>query len=302
MPIHNPYEQKLSSIPVRTYSVRAGKVETQLWDYGPPQSPISLIMVHGFRGDHHGLEPIVAELGSDIRILIPDLPGFGLSEALPSPADISAYAQWLKEFLTAVEAPRDVVVLGHSFGSIVVSASLDEGLAVHRAILINPIAANALQGPRGFMTRLAVLYYKAAAALPPKAGFALLKNKMIVRIMSETMAKTKDKELRAWIHDQHDQYFSLFASRDAVLEAFETSVKNDVSQFSNRLSQDILLIAADKDDITALPAQKLLAEKIPHAELEVIEGVGHLIHYEAPDLAAKYIRTFLGLPSTRVNS
>ena len=294
MPAVSPYAQKLAVIPTAEASVVVDGETTHYWEYGDASSPLQLVMIHGFRGDHHGLEPIVAELGADVHVIIPDLPGFGISEALPSPANIDAYAGWLTAFLTAVHADK-AVVLGHSFGSIVVGAALAAGHPNKRAILINPIAANALKGPRGVMTRLAVLYYKAAAALPAKAGYALLKNKAIVRVMSETMAKTKDPNLRQWIHEQHDQYFSLFASRDSVLEAFETSVSNDVSQFAPDIHQELMMLVADKDDITALPEQKLLASRIPGTRLEIVEGVGHLVHYEAPDFAARNIRDFLGL-------
>ncbi len=294
MPAVSPYAQKLAVIPTAEASVVVNGITTQYWEYGDAQSPLQLVMIHGFRGDHHGLEPIVAELGADVHVIIPDLPGFGISDALPSPANIDAYATWLAGFLTALNANK-AVVLGHSFGSIVVGAALAAGLPNKRAILINPIAANALKGPRGIMTRLAVLYYKAAAALPASAGYALLKNKAIVRVMSETMAKTKDPNLRQWIHEQHDQYFSLFASRDSVLEAFETSVSNDVSQFAPDIHQELLMLVADKDDITALPEQKLLASRIGGTRLEIVEGVGHLVHYEAPDFAARHIREFLGL-------
>ena len=297
MPAVSPYAHKLAMIPTVEASVVVDGVTTHYWEYGDVSSPIQLVMIHGFRGDHHGLEPIVAELGADVHVIIPDLPGFGISDALPSPADIDAYAHWLSGFITALNAESSVI-LGHSFGSIVVGASLASGLPNKRAILINPIAANALKGPRGFMTRLAVLYYKAAAALPAKSGYALLKNKAIVRVMSETMAKTKDPNLRQWIHEQHDQYFSLFASRDSVLEAFETSVSNDVSQFAPDIHQELMMLVADKDDITALPEQKLLASRIPGTRLEIVEGVGHLVHYEAPDFAARNIRDFLGLKAT----
>jgi pimeloyl-ACP methyl ester carboxylesterase len=294
MPAISPYASKLAVIPTVEASVAVNGVTTRYWEYGDVRAPLQLVMIHGFRGDHHGLEPIVAELGADVHVIIPDLPGFGISDALPSPADIDAYATWLAGFLTALNANK-AVVLGHSFGSIVVGAALAAGLSNKRAILINPIAANALKGPRGIMTRLAVLYYKAAAALPASAGYALLKNKAIVRVMSETMAKTKDPNLRQWIHEQHDQYFSLFASRDSVLEAFETSVSNDVSQFAPDIHQELLMLVADKDDITALPEQKLLASRIAGTQLEIVEGVGHLVHYEAPDFAARHIRKFLGL-------
>lgn len=297
MPAISPYAHKLADIPTKQASVVVDSFTTQYWEYGDSQSPIQLVMIHGFRGDHHGLEPIVAELGADVHVIIPDLPGFGVSDALPSPADIDSYSAWLTGFVNALHA-QNSVVLGHSFGSIVVGAALASDLPNKRAIMINPIAANALKGPRGVMTRLAVLYYKAAAALPAKAGYALLKNKAIVRVMSETMAKTKDPNLRLWIHEQHDQYFSLFASRDSVLEAFETSVSNDVSQFAPGITQELMMLVADKDDITALPEQKILASLIPGTRLEIVEGVGHLVHYEAADFAAKNIRDFLGLTRT----
>jgi len=55
-----------------------------------------------------------------------------------------------------------------------------------------------------------------------------------------------------------------------------------------------LLIAADKDDITPVSAQRRLVGLFPRAELEIIDGVGHLIHYEVPTQAAAHISHFLG--------
>ena len=88
-------------------------------------------------------------------------------------------------------------VLGHSFGSIVAAAAVAAGLETPKLILVNPIGAPALEGPRGILTRLAVFYYWAGARLPWKRiGEALLRNGAIVRVMSVSMAKTKDPELR----------------------------------------------------------------------------------------------------------
>jgi pimeloyl-ACP methyl ester carboxylesterase len=117
--------------------------------------------------------------------------------------------------------------------------------------------------------------------------------------MSVTMTKTKDKNLRRWIHGQHDQYFSVFDGRRAVLEAFQTSVRNDVSQFASSLTGRVLMIVADRDDITSLPRQRELATQLDEASLYVIEGVGHLVHYEAAAEAATTIRSFLNLPEKR---
>ncbi|PJJ63212.1 alpha/beta fold hydrolase [Compostimonas suwonensis] len=300
MTVPSPYHELLDRIPVRAESLSLDGGLTRYWVYGDADARTTIVMVHGFRGDHHGLEPVVAQLGSDYRIISPDLPGFGESTPLPGRThDIDTYARWLDDFVQALGLNRArTIVLGHSFGSIVVSAALaaPSGTiagSVRSVILVNPIAAPALAGPRGILTKLAVFYYRLGAALPERLGFGLLRNRAIVRVMSVTMAKTGDRGLRRWIHDQHDRYFSAFANRRVVLEAFEASVSNDVSEYAERITLPTQLIAADRDDITPVAAERRLATLFPDARLHVIEGVGHLIHYEAPAEAAGVIEGFI---------
>lgn len=290
--IASPYAEQLARIPVSAHRVDVDGTETAWWEYGAADAPV-LVLVHGFRGDHHGLEPVVAQLPG-FRIISPDLPGFGESATFSDRAhDIEAYADWLGDFMDAVGIKGPYALLGHSFGSIVSAAAVARGLAPDRLVLVNPIGAPALEGGRAVMTRLAVLYYRAAAALPERAGFALLRNGAIVRVMSVTMAKTRSKTLRRWIHDQHDRYFSAFGDRDAVLEAFRASVSHDVSEYAGDIRVPTLLVAAERDDVTPIEAQRRLVTLFPDASLEVIPEVGHLIHYETPGDAAARILRFL---------
>lgn len=267
------------------------------WTYEPAEATPetrTVLVVHGFRGDHHGLLRVADQL-PDMRIIMPDLPGFGGSDAfLSGPHSVECYGQFIAGFMAARGLGPDTVLLGHSFGSIVAAHFVagNPG-AVNPLILINPIAAPALEGPKGVMTRLAVLYYRLAARLPRRPGLALLRNPLIVRVMSETMAKTSDRELRAFIHGQHHAYFSSFADRDSLLESFTASVSHHVAEVAGQLDLPVLLIAGEKDEIATLPSQHRLLELLPDGELKVIPGVGHLIHYETPEPAAQYIRSFL---------
>jgi len=264
---------------------------TAYWVYGDDTAETTIVAVHGFRGEHHGLDPVVAHLPG-IRVVSPDLPGFGETPPLPGRThDLDTYAAWLRAFVADV-AP-DAIVLGHSFGSIVSAAAVAGGLPTPKLILVNPIGAPALEGPRGILTRLAVFYYLAGAKLPRPLGDGLLRNGLIVRVMSNAMAKTRDPELRRFVHEQHDEYFSRFADRDVLHEAFVTSVSHDVRAFAPRIAQPTLLIAAEKDDITPIEAERRLATLFPDAELVEIPEVGHLIHYETPAAAASAIREFV---------
>ncbi|MBG6058739.1 pimeloyl-ACP methyl ester carboxylesterase [Cryobacterium sp. MP_M5] len=297
MNVPSPYDELLARIPVTVHTVTVLGSDTRYWEYGDPAAATTIVMVHGFRGDHHGLEPVVAQLPG-FRIISPDLPGFGESGPLtPIRHDIAGYGRWLSELVDVLAIPGRTVILGHSFGSIIVAAAIAGGLTADEVVLVNPIAAPALSGPRGILTRLAVFYYWAAAKLPERLGFALLRNRVIVRVMSITMAKTGDRDLRRWIHNQHDRYFSAFADRSVVLEAFTASVGSDVSEFAAAIPQPTLLVAADKDDITPVAAQHRLQALFPQATLRVIPDVGHLIHYEVPAQAADEIRRFLAQES-----
>lgn len=287
----SPYVERLAQIPVTRHEAIVDDVLTAYWEYGASDAETTIVAVHGFRGDHHGLEPLVAYLPGT-RVIMPDLPGFGETPPVPEREhDIDAYAQWLTEFVQIV-APG-AVILGHSFGSIVSSAAVAGGLETPELILINPIGAPALEGPKGVMTWLAVMYYKAGAVLPAWLGTAVLRSRLIVRIASLAMVKTTDPDLRRFVHDQHDRYFSSFADRDVLRDAFVTSVSHDVREFAPRISARTLLIAAQEDQITPIEAQRTLATMFANAQLHEIAGVGHLIHYEAPAEAAGAVARFL---------
>lgn len=301
MTVASPYADRLQRIPVERREVEIAGGRTTYWVYGDDtvsgDAP-ALIAVHGFRGEHHGLEPVVAYLPG-MRVIMPDLPGFGETPPLPGRThDIEAYASWLRAF--AAEVAPGAVILGHSFGSIVAAAAVAGGLATPRLILVNPIGAPALEGPKGVMTRLAILYYALGARLPRALGTALLRNPLIVRVMSMAMAKTKDPSLRRFVHDQHDTYFSRFADRDVLKDAFVASVSHDVREYAASIRVPVLLVAAQRDDITPIEAERRLVRLFPDAQLVEIAHVGHLIHYETPAEAAGAIERFLrplGAPS-----
>ena len=130
-------------------------------------------------------------------------------------------------------------------------------------------------------------------------GTALLRNGLIVRGMSIAMAKTRDPDLRRFIHDQHDTYFSDFADRDVLRDAFVASVSHDVRAFAPDIDVPVLLVAAQQDDITPIEAERHLATLFSDAELVEIADVGHLIHYETPAEAAGAVRRFLRVPVAR---
>ncbi len=294
-PSADPYAHLVARVPVRTEDVALRGGRTRLWVYGADDAPHRVVFLHGLRGDHHGLEPIVAHL-EGTQVLAPDLPGFGASPPLPSDLhDVDGYAAWARDLLAALAPGGHAVLAGHSFGSIVAAATLAGGQPppVRGLVLVNPIAASALAGPRRVLTGLTVLFHRVAAALPERAGTALLRHRLMTRIASVAMATTGDPALRRWIHAEHDRYFSTFADRRTLLQAFHASVRRDVAEFAAGVQVPTLLVAAERDDIAPPAAQHALVGRFADARLAVVPGTGHLAHYEAPAPVAREIATFL---------
>lgn len=227
--------------------------------------------------------------------MMPDLPGFADGDRLTH-YDLDSYVEWLAGYISDQNFQTPPVLLGHSFGSIIAAAyaATHEG-KIEKLILVNPIAARALEGPRGVVTKLAVFYYWLGKKLPDNLSRKWLSSPIIVDIMSQTMTKTKDKRLRRYIFDQHRLYFSRFHTPRSLSEAFSTSVNNSVRDFASKISTPTLLIAGEQDDITPLAKQKELLPLFTDAKLVIIKDVGHLTHYETPDQVASLVEDFVKL-------
>ena len=271
-----------------------GKV-TAYWFYpAAKRSASSLVMIHGYRGNHHGLEAIAGALTS-MDVYIPDLPGFGKSEPLTSEHSIAQYATWLEAFISSLSLKSKPHLLGHSFGSIVVSAYAASFDGIESLILENPVSSPALSGPRALTSIATNAFFKLAEALPEATGNRLLKGWPMVRGMSVIMTKSRDRQLRKWIHGQHDANFSDFANRTVAIEGYSASISNCVSDFSTAFKTPVLMLVGELDDITSIGQQRALFDSldVSTSRLVEFESVGHLTHYEIPDQIAASIEEWV---------
>ncbi|MGL3808013.1 alpha/beta fold hydrolase [Paeniglutamicibacter sp. R2-26] len=275
--------------------------QVHCWTYPARETSRGVILaVHGFRGDHHGLVRMIEEL-PEYTVVVPDLPGFGVSTPFTAEPgrkapthDVAGYAQVIHALRGDLDLGPETILLGHSFGSIVASAYLARHPdAFSRLVLINPICEPALEGDQAFMSRVASLYYRAGAALPAKLGEGLLRSRLITDVTSLAMLKSKDPSMRAYVFDQHRRYFSGFTSRTTLREAYAASITETVRDYAARIQQPTLLVVGEQDELGSVPGQKALARSFPRGYMRVIPGVGHLVHYEKAPEAGSLINDFL---------
>lgn len=274
-----------------TVSYQGGTVH--YWEYNPSKQP-TIVVVHGYRGTHHGLERVIAYL-PQYRFIVPDLPGFGQSEPLQSGAhNIEGYATAIAALVKNLSLEGSIVI-GHSMGSIVAAELAKTHPELMKAlVLINPIAAHPLKGASGLIVSPSILYHwLGGKVLPPRLGRKLLDSKTFLLFGSVLMAKTRDKTLRGTIHTNHLTHMIEYDNPAMLYEAYLGSLSGTVTDRAPHIKIPTLLIAGDKDDLAPPATQKRLVQQLGCAELVIIDRVGHLIHYETPREAAEAIDQFI---------
>ena len=250
----------------------------------------TLVLVHGYRGDHHGLESFAGGL-TNYNVISPDLPGFGTSDPMKVEHSLDSYSTWFKAFLEKLELKSPLVV-GHSFGTLVVSSTEAKLGLFSKIALVNPVAGGRIVGISKVLLEFVKFYYWLAHVVPEFVGNKMTKTYLLVDSMSAYTTKTKDKELRKWIKQQHRSHFNSFANSQVVWEAYLASTENVVVPFLKEVHKPVLLVAAERDEITPVSAVYDLAKTMDNAQVHEVMGCGHLVHYEAAAEAVEVINEF----------
>ena len=248
----------------------------------------TILAVHGFRGTHLGLVPLARALAAGgFRVYVPDLPGSGASERLLTAHDAAGYGEWLVALSDALGTPD--VLLGHSFGSVVVSAALSRGVPSAGAVLINPIVTPPLARPHRIGLALTRAYYGMAAHLPEQAADAVLGSRVTASITAAILTTSREKQVRRQIRAEHIRQAPMFGSRDAVLETFRAATRSSVPALLGGPPRPVLVLGGDHDSLSPTGAQQALARRLPEGAFRSVPAAGHLIPYEAPGAASTAI-------------
>ena len=275
-------------------SVSVSGITAKYWYY--PASSVdsskaeNLVLVHGYRGDHHGLEAFAGGLTA-YNVYSPDLPGFGSSDPLNVEHNLDAYTLWLKNFIDALGLKRPNAV-GHSFGTLVVSSCDAKYDLFSKITLVNPVGGGRIKGIAKFLVSFVKFYYWVAHVLPESIGQRMAKTYLLVDSMSAFTTKSRNKELRRWVKLQHRTHFNSFANSQVVWESYLASTGNVVTPFVTSIHKPVLMIAAELDEITPVYAVRDIAKTMDNAEVYEIKGCGHLVHYETAQEAVDVMNEF----------
>ncbi|CAO4174497.1 alpha/beta fold hydrolase BchO [Methylorubrum extorquens] len=262
--------------------VEAAGLRWHVQEFGEPEAP-GLLLLHGTGAATHswrGLAPLLAER---FRVVAPDLPGHGFTDPLP-PRRLSlpGMAEAGGDLIAALGLnPR--LAIGHSAGAAVLAR-----MCLDRRI--DPDLLVALNGALTPFPGVASFLFPGIARMlflnpvTPKV-FAWSADRAAVRRLIDGTGSRLDPQ-------GLDLYRRLFTRPGHVAGALGMMANWDLPALARDLPQletRTLLIVGGDDKAIKPDDSFALRERLRSARVELLRGLGHLAHEEAPERVAEII-------------
>jgi len=231
-----------------------------------------VLALHGWGGSAESFWPVAERLAPlGYQVHVPDLPGFGESEAPPQPWGVADYVAFVLAYLDAAALAR-VAVLGHSFGGrIAMMLAADHPARVSKLALAN----------------------SAGLRTPPTA--AQQARRVVAHAARETLNAVGLRGLRARVQASYNARYGSDDYRNAgpLRATFLRVIAEDIAPYAARVQAPTLLIWGDQDQDTPLWQGRRLEQLIPDAGLVVFQGAGHFSYLDRLNDYLRIVHHFL---------
>ncbi|MBN1596087.1 alpha/beta hydrolase [candidate division FCPU426 bacterium] len=244
-----------------------------------------VLFLHGFPYYSDAFTEVISRPLPGYQCITLDFPGAGFSEKkikpASSPDDLALMVKLLLDRLDV----KQIDLVGHDLGggvAMVFAASYPQ--MVRRLVLIAPDSSVG--------TAAACLH---AAWHWPFVGELWAALRLDRGFIRDLLEKSWSPGSTAWNQyvERYTRPLNTEQGRNGFLSLHRGRIGFDYLPHEERLQGNCLLIWGEKDQITPSAAGERLMQRINRCQLQVIPGVGHLPHEEAPEEVHRRIRDFL---------
>jgi pimeloyl-ACP methyl ester carboxylesterase len=252
----------------------------------------ALLLIHGMAGSSATWREIIPQLSKKYRVIAPDLLGHGMSAKPRGDYSLGAFAVFLRDLLDELGVDR-ATVIGQSLGG--------------------GIAMQFTHQHRDYCERLALIGSGGLGPdLSPMLRFLSAPGaELLLPIAAPQPVLRLGNKLGSWLNSAGIQspragemwqaYSSLSDAR--TRQAFLRTLRSVVDYRGQAVSAlnklhvaaglPTLLIWGDNDKIIPVAHAYAAHDAVAGSQLEVLEGIGHFPHVEAPGAVAEILENFI---------
>jgi 3-oxoadipate enol-lactonase len=243
---------------------------------GPP-----LFLFHSLLSDRASFDAIVPELSTSFRVIVPELPGFGRSQAVDG--GLAGVADRMAEAVKDAGG-GDAIVLGNGYGGFVAlqMAIRHPGIAA-RFVLADCGATFSEPGREAFRNM---------AAASKAKGLSVITDIAMRRLFAPEF-QAAHPDLMA---DRRAAF--LRTDLDVFCTACDALASLDLRPELGKVTVPVLVVVGQHDEATPPPMSRELAALLPQARFEIIPGCAHVPQLQSPRLFLDVIADFLPATSS----
>ena len=255
----------------------------------------ALLMIHGVGDDSATWGTVHAKLAKRFTVIAPDLLGHGESDKPRADYSLAAFANGMRDLLTALGIDR-VTVVGHSLGGGVAAQFLYQyPQFVERVVLVAAGGVTTEVSPALKLVAMPMGAEALAALRIPGAVPALrLFGRAAKAVLGSTPVGRDIPDLLRVVERLRDP---------AALSAFSRTLRSAVDghgQFVTMLDRSYLVDVVPKqiiwgqdDMVIPVSHARIAHEAMPGSELEIFEDSGHMPHHDHPDRFVAAVERFI---------
>jgi 3-oxoadipate enol-lactonase len=242
-----------------------------------------LLLVHGFPLDHQMWRAQIEELSRDVRVIAPDLRGFGRSDVTQGTVTMQQMADDLAGLLDVLQVRESVALAGLSMGGYVAwQFALRHRARLGRLILCDTRAQ--ADAPEAAAARLALAQRVLAE------GAAVVAEALVPRLFAPA-TYTQRPELVA-------------ATREVILRTHPEGIaaalrgmaqRPDMRPLLGQIDVPALVLGGEDDAISPPEEMQQIARDLPRGTWVMIPAAGHMAPCEQPERVNQAIRQFLSV-------
>jgi len=237
---------------------------------GPP-----VILLHGLGGDGSRWSSTTAALADEFRVIALDQIGFGESDKPLVNYNHALLAEFLVEFMRAIDAPRASIV-GHSMGAFVGTyVAVQHPDKVDRLVLVD---GGSLETP----------------PRPPhlvriQNGTTLAETREYFELMFHDKSRVTDQLVRDNYLRRLRMSFTITKMQESRAQRIGFITKDEAA----RIKAPTLILWGQHDALLPIADAGLLDRVIPNSKMLVLQKSGHIPQVEQPDDFNKSLHVFL---------
>jgi 3-oxoadipate enol-lactonase len=225
-----------------------------------------VVLLHAFPLDGSMWDAERTELAKSHRVIVPDLSGFGRSDAASPPQSLDQHAEDVVRIMDSLGIAR-AAVAGLSMGGYIAFAlARRHPMRLSRLILADTRAAP--DSPEGRRAR------DENIALVQREGVAALVERLLPKLLSERASPPVVTRVRALGGRQSA------AALTSALAAMRD--RPDSTPLLTSIAVPTLVIVGEADAISPPAEARAMAASLPAGDVAVIDGAGHLANLESP--------------------